>query len=52
MSNEVVECCDCGHKYKEDDAKRMVDPDNWIVVLRVCPECDCPDFYMEDMEDD
>lgn len=52
MSDVVLECCDCGHSYNEGKAKRIIDADKWHVVIRACPECDCPDFYMEDTEDD
>lgn len=52
MSDEILECCDCGSKYKEDAAKRIPDPDKWHVVIRVCPECDCPDFYISEVADD
>lgn len=52
MADDILVCCDCGHKYKEDDAKRIPDSDCWIIVDRVCPECDSRWFSFDEVADD
>lgn len=52
MIKEILECCDCGHEYTNDEAKRIPDPSWSKAKFCVCPKCECPDFYINEVQDD
>ena len=46
MSDDVLQCCDCGHVFEEGNARLMPYADDVNADWHICPHCDCKDHYL------